>query len=498
MTRLLLCCLVVAVLAAAAVAVPLSSAAAPLRKYARTGATRTALDDYVDKPDDHYNWEVIKEEEGLGFKAVFLNMTSQKWLNETLVDRPIWWHVLVLFIPHDLRDKENAFLYITGGGNSPDLCELTDQDCAVGGGMALSSGTITGVLFQVPNEALQFLQEPGSPRRSEDGIIAYTWWHFLNNPSEPEWLLRLPMTKAAVRALDTIQAYADQEMSLNVEKFVVAGASKRGWTTWTTGIVDTRVQAIVPMVMDLLNFKKSCHHHYRSLGGWTFAFGDYYALNFTMEIDNPNLELMADIIDPYSYLDRLTMPKMVMTSSGDEFFLPDDSHYWFKDMPGETHMRVVGNAEHSLSEHIIEELSSIEAFYLGVIRGEQRPRFSWDLDEVNGRIVINATDKPDRIKMYHARTLSKERRDFRLVIAGVDGGEALQPVLWGTETLEPQENGLYVASKPTPDYGWGAFFAQLEYDRGDHTYIFSTETCIVPNVFPFPECEGVECKGTLV
>jgi PhoPQ-activated pathogenicity-related protein len=36
---------------------------------------------------------------------------------------------------------------------------------------------------------------------------------------------------------------------------------------------------------------------------------------------------MADIIDPFNYKDRLTMPMMLMTSSGDEFFMPDDSHW---------------------------------------------------------------------------------------------------------------------------------------------------------------------------
>ena len=34
---------------------------------------------------------------------------------------------------------------------------------------------------------------------------------------------------------------------LEVSKFVVAGASKRGWTTWTTGAVDPRVVGIEPV-----------------------------------------------------------------------------------------------------------------------------------------------------------------------------------------------------------------------------------------------------------
>ena len=36
---------------------------------------------------------------------------------------------------------------------------------------------------------------------------------------------------------------------VGVQEFVVGGASKRGWTTWTTGVSDVRVAAIIPTVM---------------------------------------------------------------------------------------------------------------------------------------------------------------------------------------------------------------------------------------------------------
>ena len=44
---------------------------------------------------------------------------------------------------------------------------------------------------------------------------------------------------------------------VKVDKFVVSGGSKRGWTTWTTAAVDRRVVAIMPAVIDLLNLEKS-------------------------------------------------------------------------------------------------------------------------------------------------------------------------------------------------------------------------------------------------
>ena len=51
-----------------------------------------------------------------------------------------------------------------------------------------------------------------------------------------------------------------------------------------------------PLAMSVLF--QNLHHYYRSLGGWTFAFNDYYALNFTADLDSPYIKAMADIIDP--------------------------------------------------------------------------------------------------------------------------------------------------------------------------------------------------------
>ena len=108
------------------------------------------------------------------------------------------------------------------------------------------------VLFQVPNQPVQFAVDIPHPKmlypnasREEDGIIAYTWNHFIfGDPehSHAEWALRLPMTKSVSKAMDAVAEFvANERPSVgNVDKFVVGGASKRGWTTWTTGLVESR------------------------------------------------------------------------------------------------------------------------------------------------------------------------------------------------------------------------------------------------------------------
>lgn len=58
-----------------------------------------------------------------------------------------------------------------------------------------------------------------------------------------------------------------------------------------------------PMVLDYLNFVHNVKHHYRALGGWSWALKDYYELNFTSYIDRPELVEMMEIVDPLVYKD---------------------------------------------------------------------------------------------------------------------------------------------------------------------------------------------------
>ena len=48
------------------------------------------------------------------------------------------------------------------------------------------------------------------------------------------------------------------------------------------------------------------------------------------------------------YRERMSMPKIVISATGDEFFQPDDSYNWFDEMPGKTYVRLLPNAEHAM------------------------------------------------------------------------------------------------------------------------------------------------------
>src|SRR5438309_8451683 len=86
-----------------------------------------------------------------------------------------------------------------------------------------------------------------------------------------------------------------------VEKFVVGGASKRGWTTWLTGAVDPRVQAIAPMVIDMLNMSTQAKWAQKVYGKQSEQIRDYTDLNLLEKMDEPDMVKLRGWVDPYSY-----------------------------------------------------------------------------------------------------------------------------------------------------------------------------------------------------
>ena len=48
---------------------------------------RTALDDYIDKPDDSYSWKVVRSQTVDGMKLIVVDMVSQTWRTKKDVNR---------------------------------------------------------------------------------------------------------------------------------------------------------------------------------------------------------------------------------------------------------------------------------------------------------------------------------------------------------------------------------------------------------------------------
>jgi PhoPQ-activated pathogenicity-related protein len=425
----------------------------------------TALDRYVHQPDLHYRYELVKETRGLGYKASVLSLTSQQYLTFAEVDQPIWKHWLTIIQPNQV--KGGTALLMIRGGESGDPAPQPDPLAAR---IAVMTGAVVATLNNVPNQPLTFRGE--TKGRVEDGIIAYTWDKFLRTGDET-WPLRLPMTKAAVRAMDAVSSFTKRS-GIAVDHFVVTGESKRGWTTWTTAAVDPRVIAIMPEVIDLLNIQPSFLHHYRVYGKFSNAIDDYLRAGILDWTNTAEYQKLMKIEEPFEYRERLTMPKFLINAAGDQFFLPDSSQFYWDQLKGEKYLRYVPNADHAIRDNT-DVGDSMAAYFESIVRGTPRPQFTWHV-EPDGSITVDSRSKPSAVKLW--RATNAHTRDFRVdTIGRADSSLDLQPA----------SPGHYVARVPKPPTGYTAFFIELTFPAGDgHPFKFTTGVKVVPDVYPFP------------
>lgn len=421
----------------------------------------TALDRYVAKRDSSFRYELKSADRGAtGASIYLLDLVSQTWRKPEEVDRTEWRHWLRVVRPAEVKHR-TGLLFITGGSNGVPARSLTPGLEEI----AAKTHSVVAELRMVPNQPLVF---PGEKPLVEDQLIAYTWDKYLQTGDEL-WPARLPMTKSAVRAMDAVTAFLAKE-GVTLEKFVVSGASKRGWTTWTTAAVDKRVAGIVPLVIDTLNTEVSFDHHWRVYGFYSPAIQDYVERKIPDWADTPQYRALLAIEDPYSYRDRLTIPKFIINAAGDQYFLPDSWRFYWNDLKGPKQLRYLPNTDHSMRGTDVQQ--SILAWYDALLRGVEIPSLSWKLEGATLRIDSSA--RPKELKLWTAT--NPDKRDFRLLTTG--------PV-WKSEPL----NALSV-TVPKPEKGFTAYMVEASYEVGSpYPLKLTTGVHVTPDVYSFPPRE---------
>jgi len=464
---------------------------------------------YVQLRDPTYHWTHLSERkhtvDGVELTQYTLNMTSQRWLSGFQVSKENWTHEIIINVPSTL-DKGSptskwATLFLAGSNETQNV-ELEHAAYA-----AAKTGSIGAVIKGIPNEDLVFPDDTQNLSRSEDNLQAYTRMVFLYN-NKPEWLVELPMTKAVMRAMDTITSFAKSEVGIKVEKFGVAGHSMRAQVTWMLAAVDDRVQAIIP-ASHSLNAKKQREHAHASLGNYAWVQEPYRVL-ITVPWSK-NTQNAAFITDPAWYSEKVKVPKLVMMGGNDEYFpIGSERFYWPKLVEPKTYL-MEPNADQMDTWSSAGKAAT--AFMYAVIHDAEYPKIDWEIDEKTGAISAQQlTHHTPTVTLWQATTCNNKRRDFRVVTA-VNETECAQcgyqiadgkcyntKVQWTSSKVEEGgQRGMYVAGvEPPSDGRWTAFFLRFEYPsmkEGLPPVKLSTGASVMPNNYPFKFCKGVACYG---
>ncbi|PIF05624.1 MAG: PhoPQ-activated pathogenicity-like protein PqaA type [Draconibacterium sp.] len=405
-----------------------------------------ALQSYLNNGDNSFSWEVNDKVKAEGVTVYRIIFTSQVW-------RDIKWkHELTVMVPDDIQ-YDDALLFITGGSiknGEPRIHQWDKAEIQSLSKIAQINKAITSIIWQVPNQPLY-------DGLTEDALISFTLHNFQND-HDYSWPLLFPMTKSAIRAMDVVQLFAKKEFNKNIEGFVVSGASKRGWTTWLTGANDKRVKAIGPIVIDVLNMPLSVDYHLKAWGDYSIQIEDYVKLGIAQQLGTPDGDILAQMIDPYSYRKTLTMPKMIFIGTNDEYWPVDAIKHYIDSIPGENYICYAPDAGHGMGNKA-KALKTLSAFFGNTISTGTYPICNYSIKEDNKKVTISVSDTPELLKKAVLWFTTSTDRDFR-------------DEKWQSIDLGHAGEESFTVDVTYPDEGYKAFFVDLKYKSpfaGDFT-----------------------------
>ena len=427
-----------------------------------------SMKDYIESTKSEFSYEIediIYEEEWTGFH---IKMISGEWLDKKKVEDVEWSHYVDIVIPNETI-TETAIMFIDGGVKDDNYFRLD----SVSVGYALKTKSIIVNIHNIPVQPINFLASD-QENFVEDDLIAYAWSQFLKRGAKKEdieWLPRLPMTRAVVRSMDLAQEIVAQN-NKKLNDFVVSGASKRGWTAWTTAAVDDRVVGVVPMVIDMLNLVPSFENHFRSYGEFSPAVQEYVNYNIQDWLGTEKFKMLLSYIEPFSFIDKFTMPKYIINAGSDEFFSTDSWRFYYHKLPGKKIIRYVPNKNHSLGGGYLSE--DLVSYFYRIVNDIEIPSLNWNLTDKKLIAELDYDGEYD-VSVWTAK--NENGRDFRLW----EEGE-----LWEETYIDKSANNKYELNLSSNFKGYKATMIEFKIDpKSEFPLIISTGPFVFPEKYPF-------------
>lgn len=397
---------------------------------------------YIEREEPAYQWEIHDSFSHDGVTAYPVGLTSQTWQGMT------WKHWLYIFEPDNVQINSKVLLFVTGGSNGgqPDQKRLKPAFL-----LAKTTGARVALLTQVPNQPL-------FDGKKEDDLITETWLRYLKTGDE-NWPLLFPMAKSAVKAMDAIQEIALEKRNLVIDGFVITGASKRGWTSWLTPVVDKRIIATAPIVIDTLNFRDQMKHQINTWGKYSDQIIDYTSKGLIVEGEESAREKhLRLMMDPFTYRQQLTLPKLLINGTNDQYWVVDAMRFYWSDLVGPKYILQVPNAGHDLGEGVEYALQTLAAFFIHAATGKELPKLDWD-NTKDFEVKLTSSSKPLQVRLWTAQSDDKDFRDSK----------------W-TSTEVPLNSVGYLAKINKPEKGHIAYYLEAIYTINNIPYSLCTIT----------------------
>jgi PhoPQ-activated pathogenicity-related protein len=260
--------------------------------------------------------------------------------------------------------------------------------------------------------------------------------------------------------MDAIEQLAAKEWQGKIDGFVITGASKRGWTSWLTPVADKRIIATAPMVIDVLNFRPQMKHQMETWGRFSEQIEDYTRKGLVkLGEETPRDTQLRQMMDPYTYRSRLSLPKLLINGTNDRYWVVDATRFYWDDLIGPKYLLAVPNAGHGLDGGRELALRTLAVFFQHAVTHTALPALDAHYSSENGtlRLKVASTPEPRAAQLW---TATSDTKDFR-------GAK------WSPHSMQ-QHEGSYLGEVERPAGGHAAVFGELQFEYQGVPYSLTT------------------------
>lgn len=185
------------------------------------------------------------------------------------------------------------------------------------------------------------------------------------------------------------------------------------------------------------------------------------------KIKSSTFTQLRQIIDPLRYLNtiyqpRLAIPKYIINASGDDFFVPDNTRFYYSKLPGVKSLRIVPNMNHYSINQFAEE--SLVPF---INRFQSKKTLPQLIGLIHHHLLtVYFSEAPVKVVRWTAN--NPNARDFRYAC-----GIRYQPL-----TIDIPANNKISITLNEPKTGWEATYIEATFNDG---YVATSQVYITPD-----------------
>ena len=155
------------------------------------------------------------------------------------------------------------------------------------------------------------------------------------------------------------------------------------------------------------------------------------------------------MIDPYSYREKLTMPKMLFMGTNDPYWPVDAVKNYIDSIPGDNHICYIPNAAHDLGDKT-QAFITLSAFLGTTVTNGKSPVCNYTVVEKNDSIFLTVYATPELLVDALLWSSASEDQDFR-------------DEKWNNKKLDKAKIAQFTVGIGKPESGFKAFYIDLKY-----------------------------------